>query len=152
MKEALSNTCVGVSDFRETERTSVLRNCQQLPDIRVRGAEMTETKGFKKRFFEAMLEYARIEGEMLTHVGLAKKVAKELGGKRRGKPHSASSVSRWKEGVIPDVATVAAIARVLHVDPGWLAFGEESASPAPATVSDPVPVPRAKKGKKAARG
>lgn len=99
---------------------------------------MTNRKGFKKRFFEATLEYGRVEGEMWTPEILGEKVAKEMHGKKKDKPFSASSVSRWKSGVIPNVVTVAAMARVLHVDPGWLAFGEFSKAPRPGASSSDV--------------
>ena len=43
-----------------------------------------------------------------------------------------STVSRWKAGVVPSVATIRRLAVILRVDPGWLAFGEgNSAAPVP---------------------
>lgn len=44
---------------------------------------------------------------------------------------TASTVQRWEEGSEPDLATIAAIASVCGVDPGWLAFGAASKAPPP---------------------
>ena len=44
---------------------------------------------------------------------------------------SPSTIMEWFAGVVPDVATLQAVADVCGVDPGWLAFGAASAAPAP---------------------
>lgn len=42
------------------------------------------------------------------------------------------TVGRWFRDAIPDsLSRIVALARVLHVDPGWLTFGEECGVPAP---------------------
>lgn len=48
-----------------------------------------------------------------------------------GRPVSTSQVTRWRDGREPEVEAMAALAKVLHVDPGWLAFGESSTAEAP---------------------
>lgn len=45
------------------------------------------------------------------------------------------TVSRWFRASIPDLRTIAALALVLNVDPGWLAFGDLSAAPKPRWVT-----------------
>lgn len=93
---------------------------------------MARSDGFKQRYFDATIEYARVHRKTLVPTELAKAVSHKL---ERSKEYSASSVSRWKNGVMPDVPTIAAIAEFLGVDPGWLAFGSQSAAPAPGTVA-----------------
>ena len=89
---------------------------------------MTSSDGFKQRYFEATLEFGRVKGRAPTPEEMIKYVTNEL---RRADEFSPSSASRWKNGEMPNVPTIAAIAKYFYVDPGWLAFGELSMAPAP---------------------
>ncbi len=63
-------------------------------------------------------------------------VAKQLG---RAKDFSKMTVSHWESGTSePDSATLAAIATLAGVDPGWLAFGDASSAPDPFERMDPL--------------
>ena len=51
-----------------------------------------------------------------------------------GEPKSGNAVLEWKKGrALPDVPTIEALAVVLGVTPGWLAFGELTAPASGAT-------------------
>lgn len=76
--------------------------------------------GFAERVFEARLHLDRRVGKRVT----LKRFAQMVGDELKEAPVSPSSVKRWEEGTIPDVATVAAIAAACGVSAGWLAFGE----------------------------
>lgn len=77
---------------------------------------------FNKRFLRAYKLYEVRLGRNVRHEEFAKTVAKA----GRRKPPNASTVGRWKDDNVPDLATIALISKVLDVDPGWLAFGEAS--------------------------
>ena len=83
-------------------------------------AQPYRDQGFSYRLFQAV---SRLEG------GLGRRLNQEELGERVGKamgrePYDQSSVSDWlTNGVVPPVPTVAALAQVCGVDPGWLAFG-----------------------------
>jgi len=53
--------------------------------------------------------------------------------RRLGKPVGQTTVSRWLSGaLVPrDIPKLWALAMALEVDPGWLAFGDESKAPSP---------------------
>jgi len=81
--------------------------------------------GFGQRMFRAMLAYAARVGKMPTQTGIGVLVGKELGGPA---PHQ-TTVAAWIKGTVPnDLQTIAAIAKVLGVDPGWLGFGHLTAA------------------------
>jgi transcriptional regulator with XRE-family HTH domain len=85
-------------------------------------------QGFSARLFRAWhLLQIRKEGTA-TQEWLGKKVGKVLG---VSEPISQSAVSRWFRGATPDLETIGAIAKALEVDPGWLAFGDNSQAPSP---------------------
>lgn len=88
-------------------------------------------QSFAERLRRSWLMLQAAEGRELDQVELAKRVGKVM----KRTPVVQASVSRWFRGTVPDVATVAALAEVLHVDPGWLAFGTER----PAGTSGAVP-------------
>lgn len=98
---------------------------------------MTGVTGFGDRFFDAWAHLDQRERRRVSGVEFARRVGKEL----KSSPPSGSTVGRWKEGTIPDITTVAAIARACDVDPGWLAFGHLSGAPAPpmAELADAMP-------------
>jgi hypothetical protein len=56
----------------------------------------------------------------VTHEELGVLIGKEMGGKRILQP----TVSRWFTGSIPSRPTMVALAKVLDVSVGWLAYGE----------------------------
>jgi transcriptional regulator with XRE-family HTH domain len=69
-------------------------------------------------------------------------------------------VNRYFRDVVPSLEVIAQLARALEVDPGWLAFGEDSKAPTPSFmpptgdggVDDPPPnEARAKKNLSLAR-
>ena len=103
-------------------------------------------KGFRKRFRKA---YRDLQDEMeesgtgrLTRTMIGRMLEKKL-----GKGRSANAVSEWWTGKsIPDTIPIAALADVLGVSPGWLAFGEgemradgglEENGPPPGLAPDP---------------
>jgi transcriptional regulator with XRE-family HTH domain len=82
-----------------------------------------------ERILIARFEASALRSEKLTQERLGGLVSRELS---KGAPVTAATVSRWESGdTVPSVTTLAAIARVCGVDPGWLAFGAESAAPGP---------------------
>lgn len=85
---------------------------------------------FRDRLLRAWALLQLREGGILSQTWLAGEVARELGMEETMSP---STVSYWFAGVrLPgDLDTMAALARVLRVDPGWLAFGDASQAPAP---------------------
>ena len=91
-------------------------------------AKPIEDTGFAQRLFRAWYLFQLKKGGSATQEWLGKQVGKMLPPKE---PLSQSAVSRWMKGARPELETIAAIAAVLQVDPGWLAFGGLSAAPAP---------------------
>ena len=87
---------------------------------------MTE-QGFSIRLFRAWHLLQIRKGGGATQEWLGKRVGRILGEAEV----SQSAVSRWFKGATPDLETIAAIAKALDVDPGWLAFGEDSQAPSP---------------------
>lgn len=81
---------------------------------------MAQPEGFGSRFFDAWAHLDRTERRRVKGVELAKRLGV-----------SGSSITRWAEGTVPEVDTIALIASVCGVDPGWLAFGEASAAQGP---------------------
>ncbi len=103
-------------------------------------------KAFRKRFRRAYraLEDAIEESDEppLTRTEIGQRMAERL---NRGR--SPNAVSEWWTGKsIPDTIPMAALADILGVSPGWLAFGEgdmRGYGPAPGTAPDPDRRPRA---------
>lgn len=85
--------------------------------------------GMRDRLFRAWYLFQAREGEPRSQGWLAQEVSSLL---RLEEPLTQGSVSRWFKGAEPNLKTIVAIAQVLGVDPGWLAFGEISAAPPPA--------------------
>jgi transcriptional regulator with XRE-family HTH domain len=82
-----------------------------------------------ERILLARFEASALRSEKLSQERLGVLVSRELS---KGAPVTAATVSRWESGdTVPSIATLAAVARVCGVDPGWLAFGAESAAPSP---------------------
>jgi transcriptional regulator with XRE-family HTH domain len=82
-----------------------------------------------ERILQARLAYSMATKSKVSQEALGALVSERLGREQR---ITGATVSRWESGgAVPDLATVEAIAEVCGVDPGWLAFGEKSAAPAP---------------------
>lgn len=66
--------------------------------------------------------------DKMTQEAFAERVGECLGRKTVGKV----TISRWEQGkAVPTLESLLAIARAGTVDPGWLAFGDESQAPPP---------------------
>lgn len=94
-------------------------------------------QSFADRLLRSWLRLQATEGRELDQMDLAARLAKVT-----GKPAVAqATVSRWFRGTVPDVVTMAALAKVVQVDPGWLAFGD----PGDAISARPAGPPRSVK-------
>ena len=90
-----------------------------------------------ERILIARFEASALRSEKLSQERLGALISRELS---KGAPVTAATVSRWESGdTVPSVTTIAAIARVCGVDPGWLAFGAESAAPSPRRGKPEIP-------------
>jgi transcriptional regulator with XRE-family HTH domain len=84
---------------------------------------------FAGRLFAAQKRWELRNGRDLEREAFAVAVGKAV---KRGRPFSSGTVSQWFLGnQMPSVEQLAAIARVLDTDPGWLAFGDQSAMTGP---------------------
>ncbi len=98
---------------------------------------------FQNRFRWAYRALEETEGgERISQAEIGRRMAERLPSGR-----SPAAVSEWWTGKsIPDTVTMAALADILEVSPGWLAFGEgdmRGYGPAPRTAPDPDRRPRA---------
>ena len=81
-----------------------------------------------ERLFIARNLLERRLGRKVTHSDLGEAIARQL----RRAPFSAATVSQWLSGKQAlSLQVTLALAKLCGVDPGWLAFGEESRAPAP---------------------
>ena len=87
--------------------------------------------GFRDRLLFGWLRWQALQGRQALQEELAEAVGKALD--RR--PPTSSTVSRWFTEAVPDLQTIEAIARVLGVPAGWLAFGEGEPPDDPATAT-----------------
>lgn len=79
---------------------------------------------------------------VITHPELAEMVGREMGGVSIHQ----TTVSRWFTESFPSRPTMAALARVLGVDVGWLAYGEgEPPDDRDGSEPDAMPRPTARK-------
>lgn len=83
--------------------------------------------GFQRRMLEAILYASSVQDRKLSQADVATKVGKVL----KKKQLTAAAVSRHFGGRMPTVPVLAAYAKAMHVDPGWLAFGDASDASAP---------------------
>lgn len=87
--------------------------------------------GFGARAFEAWNRLKSMAGKPVTLQDLGRMVGNEL----RTKPYHGQTVGKWfrpEDPKIPrDPMVLSALATVLCVDPGWLAYGELSVAPVP---------------------
>lgn len=83
---------------------------------------------FNERARRAHLARQAAIGQELEQDEVGRQVARYLGAEE---PIGQGTVSRWFRSSVPDLRTIAALALVLNVDPGWLAFGELSGAPKP---------------------
>lgn len=92
--------------------------------------KLVSDREFKDRLFRSWMMLQLREGGTLSQEWLGQEVSKKL---RLKEPLTQSAVSRWFNGVVPkNLKTIVAIAELLNVDPGWLAFGSASRAPSPA--------------------
>ena len=93
-------------------------------------SEVSEAlSGIGRRIQRARLELATATDHSVTQADLGVFVSRRLG---MSKPVTGATVSRWEaEESLPDVLTLAAIARATGVDPGWLTYGRASSAPSP---------------------
>jgi hypothetical protein len=89
----------------------------------------SSVQGLGGRIMAARVQLALSSGHKVTQAGLGALVSQALG---REQAITGATVSRWEAGQsVPDLESVAGIAAVCKVDPGWLAFGPSSGAPAP---------------------
>lgn len=82
--------------------------------------------------FAERLEYALRLKELRERRDVGQKeIGKAVGELLGRKPLTQAAVSGWGKGSEPSFNVTTAIAVFVGVDPGWLAFGEASAAPAP---------------------
>lgn len=85
------------------------------------------SEGFQHRLVLAYHLWQGRNARRLTQTQLGERVGKPL-----GRAVGQYTVSDWFRGVsMPSLEETEALALVLEVDPGWLAFGHASESPAP---------------------
>ena len=113
-----------------------------------KGKFASEAAGFGERLLTIRLQWQVIHRRRLTDAEIAREVANRTS---REKPHTATSVGRWFQGTQPDNFAIAALADYFGVDPGWLAFGDDSDASLPhalqeiASVAENGPGVRSKK-------
>lgn len=96
---------------------------------------------FHDRLIFAWFRWQALQGRQVQQSELGIAVGKLL----NKKPVHVSTVSRWFTEATPDLQTIVAIAKVLGVTPGWLAFGSDCADcPPPSDPAMPIPMPRPK--------
>lgn len=79
------------------------------------------------RIAQAILAYQSQIGRRVTYAEVGEAVARTEG---REKPYTAAAVSEWIQGRgEPRLGAVKALAQVLRVPAGWLAFGDIPAEP-----------------------
>lgn len=86
-------------------------------------------RGVGRRITRARLEFAEQTHQKVSQEQFGLYVGRALG---YPKGITGATVSRWEaEETLPDLITIAAIAMLAGVDPGWLAYGTRSKSPSP---------------------
>jgi transcriptional regulator with XRE-family HTH domain len=103
-----------------------------------RMAQETAEKGLRTRLKDAQQGF----GLFVAGREVQQKEVAEMAGMEEG------TVNRYFRGeTIPPLDTIVALARVLQVDPGWIAFGEDSQAPKPfwRDLSAPTAMPRPQK-------
>lgn len=84
--------------------------------------------------FRARLRDARL-GLGLYHLRTGEVLQKDVA-KMMGMPEG--TVNRYFRDTPPSLSVIIELARVLRVDPGWLAFGEASKAPVPEWARPPI--------------
>jgi hypothetical protein len=77
--------------------------------------------GFDRRLRRAHRAFEDRLGRDVNQTELGAMVGKRLG---EPKPITQASVHRWFAGTLPDHVRMVALAEILGVDPGWLAYGD----------------------------
>ena len=121
---------LGRNHFHSDRISPKLWSVNSENDIAAGGAQMAVAVGFGERVRYALerlnLRRPRPSDE-ITQEAFGSLVAAKLS----RKPYKQGAVGNWLSGTIPNVVTIQAMAEILSVDPGWLAFGEASEAPAP---------------------
>jgi hypothetical protein len=89
----------------------------------VKPPETTYGERFSERLRAELLQLAVREGKPVGWAELGRRVRD-----RTGREVTDASVNRWGSGSVPDLETIAALAAILGVRAGYLAFGEEPAT------------------------
>lgn len=84
-------------------------------------AESSYDAGFSYRVRQAMKAMELARGKDISQEELGAMVGKQMG----RDPFTGVAAHRWLKGRRPGYDIMAALARVLAVRPGWLAFGED---------------------------
>lgn len=87
---------------------------------------------FAERMRLAQVEAGVVNRGLVRRGEIAIRVAQILG---LPKPLPARTVGRYFDGRVPHCRVIGALAQAMHVDPGWLAFGDASKAPAPRSAS-----------------
>jgi transcriptional regulator with XRE-family HTH domain len=99
----------------------------------IAGEEAVRAFGRRLEFL-IYLEQMRLQ-RGVTQRDIAEGVSGALG---LDPPLRVATVSRWVLGQsVPDVVVMGALAAYFGADPGWLAFGEQSRAPQPASTYTP---------------
>lgn len=112
-----------------------------------RWLQVTVEDGFRERLFKSWKCLEVRTGREIAKGELGKRVAEVRGhpGWKGGgasiTPVHQTTVGRWFKDSMPDGDTIAALAQVLEVDPGWLMFGDQSEAPEPSEISRNQPDP-----------
>lgn len=104
-------------------------------------SQVKTDEGLTARMFRAQHHREGQLGHKLVLREIGEAVARELG---RSEPLAPSVIARWLNGSQEPkgIAEWAALAKTFQVDPGWLAFGEDSAAPDPDAMEYDVRDPR----------
>ena len=93
--------------------------------------EVSYNERFSERLRAALLQLGVREGRAVGWAELGRRVKE-----RTGRVVTAASVNRWGSGSVPDLETIAALAAILGVRAGFLAFGEEASGSARDEIPD----------------
>jgi hypothetical protein len=104
----------------------------------VKPPEATYSERFSERLRAELLQLAVREGKPVGWAELGRRVRE-----RTGREVTDASVNRWGSGSVPDLETIAALAAILGLRAGYLAFGEGPREATPLSAPGEAPVPAA---------
>lgn len=93
---------------------------------------MFDAEAFGGRVLRAWLAYQARVGRRMPQTELTALVNDRMAAEGSDATVTAATVSRWFYGQVPDLWTLGVLAAVLEVDPGWLAFGDDTSAAGPA--------------------